>query len=72
MIIACAHIARTDAPPSFRQGCHVPACWMSSAAGQPDRPAHRGLSRQRCSQTANAVWVHAHPGFKSPSLRCCC
>ena len=25
--------------------------------------------RQARQDTANAVWVHAHPGFKSPSLR---
>jgi hypothetical protein len=28
-----------------------------------------GIARDGSNRAANAVWVHAHPGFKSPSLR---
>jgi hypothetical protein len=28
-----------------------------------------GIAWHSANRAANAVWVHAHPGFKSPSLR---
>jgi hypothetical protein len=69
MIRDCAHIARTDAHGSSRQSRHVPACARRSAAAQKDFASWRALSRQDPKQSANAVWVRAHPGFKSSSLR---
>jgi hypothetical protein len=67
--LPCAHIARTNAHTDSgvsRYGAarstvldlrfrSIPAACI------PARPVGEG--------TANAVWVHAHPGFKSPSLR---
>ena len=64
-----AHNVRTDAPSSSRRIRHNAAC-----GSRPDMrfltvPAVKPRSWHDAKDTANAVWVHAHPGFKSPSLR---
>jgi hypothetical protein len=47
-----------------------PPCLPQSADLRGLRQKELGCDRFRGSKgTANAVWVHAHPGFKSPSLR---
>ena len=35
----------------------------------PDREPRKWIFDDRVNRTANAVWVQAHPGFKSPILR---
>ncbi len=66
---ACAHNARTDAAAISRQVHLFPARLIGSGPGQAAYAPLPGWSRQDGKRSANAVWVHAHPGFKSPSLR---
>ncbi len=66
---SCVHTARTNAQP--------PSRWTGFIASRSTRadvqfrtiPRMRPRSWQALSHAANAVWVYAHPGFKSPSLR---
>jgi hypothetical protein len=66
---SCAHTLRTSAPATCRRVPPIPARPLRSAPGQAPYAAHRPPSRQDRNHAANAVWVRAHPGFKSPSLR---
>jgi hypothetical protein len=69
VISLCPHSARTNTRPIPR-GPQI----ILGVPGTPDlqvrdfaivpEPARHGRKN-----SANAVWVHAHPGFKSPSLR---
>jgi hypothetical protein len=67
----CPHNARTDALSCSRQARRIPARAVACVAGQAAFAALRSRIRHESKRSANAVWVRAHPGFKSPSLRHC-
>jgi hypothetical protein len=69
MIGGCAHIARTHAPQSSGQVRHGVARSLAVWPGQAAFAARCTHGRHDPHRSANAVWVRAHPGFKSPSLR---
>jgi len=65
----CAHGLRTDAQHSSRQVPRNPACPVRPELQFRAIPVAASPFRHGGNDTANAVWVRAHPGFKSPSLR---
>jgi hypothetical protein len=69
MIVNCAHAARTNARCDSSK-----ASTIQGVPGTSDLPFRAFTiipepGQHEASSTANAVWVRAHPGFKSPSLR---
>jgi hypothetical protein len=67
--LPCAHIARTNAHTDSGLSQYGAACSGALDLRFRSIPAASILVRHIGEGTANAVWVHAHPGFKSPSLR---
>ncbi len=63
------HIVRTDALASWAGSRHRLTRTLGFVAGQTTFATQTGQGRTPSKRSANAVWVHAHPGFKSPSLR---
>jgi hypothetical protein len=75
MIARCAHNARTNGPQQAGRTCQQAACSQCPDLQERECPAGSVTVWYAISGTANAVRVHALPGFKSPSLRraavCC-
>jgi hypothetical protein len=66
---SCPHTARTNAQRSRRQSRHGGARCHYSDLHRNSIAVSLAHARHGRNGTANAVWVRAHPGFKSPSLR---
>ena len=63
------HKVRTDALASCTGSRHRLTRALGFVAGQTTFAIQTGRGRKASKRSANAVWVYAHPGFKSPSLR---
>ncbi len=66
---ACAHEMRTNRPLPIGSNRHRPERIQCVDLQERQNLGAPGTIRNAANRTANAVWVRAHPGFKSPSLR---
>jgi hypothetical protein len=69
MIARSAHNARTNGPQQTGRTHQQTAYSQRPDLQERECPVGSVTAWYAINGTANAVWVYAHPGFKSPSLR---